>query len=90
MQLFFFDFLFVKLCEVVVARWCVQIAIAADFERVYTVGPVFRAENSNTHRHLTEFVGLDMEMAFKVCPNFDPLSLLTNFELYQVDVYSLD
>jgi len=42
-----------------------QIAIAADFERVYTVGPVFRAENSNTHRHLTEFVGLDMEMAFK-------------------------
>lgn len=26
---------------------------------------VFRAENSNTHRHLTEFVGLDMEMAFK-------------------------
>ena len=26
---------------------------------------VFRAEDSNTHRHLTEFVGLDMEMAFK-------------------------
>jgi len=25
---------------------------------------VFRAENSQTHRHLTEFVGLDMEMAF--------------------------
>ncbi|MCL4142827.1 UNVERIFIED_CONTAM: hypothetical protein GTU68_013861, partial [Idotea baltica] len=41
-----------------------QMAIAADFERVFTVGPVFRAENSNTHRHLTEFVGLDMEMAF--------------------------
>jgi len=28
------------------------------------VGPVFRAENSNTRRHLCEFVGLDMEMAF--------------------------
>lgn len=26
---------------------------------------VFRAEDSNTHRHLTEFVGLDVEMAFK-------------------------
>lgn len=26
--------------------------------------PVFRAEDSNTHRHLTEFVGLDIEMAF--------------------------
>jgi aspartyl/asparaginyl-tRNA synthetase len=26
---------------------------------------VFRAENSNTHRHLTEFIGLDLEMAFE-------------------------
>ena len=26
---------------------------------------VFRAEDSNTHRHLTEYVGLDMEMAFR-------------------------
>ena len=26
---------------------------------------VFRAEDSNTHRHLTEFVGVDLEMAFK-------------------------
>jgi nondiscriminating aspartyl-tRNA synthetase len=42
-----------------------QMAIAADFGKVYTVGGVFRAEDSNTHRHLTEFVGLDMEMAFK-------------------------
>ena len=25
---------------------------------------VFRAEDSNTHRHLCEFVGLDLEMAF--------------------------
>ena len=41
-----------------------QMAIAADFGRVYTVGAVFRAEDSNTHRHLTEFVGLDFEMAF--------------------------
>eukprot|EP00055_Hartaetosiga_balthica_P003257 m.7147 g.7147 ORF g.7147 m.7147 type:complete len:540 (+) comp2717_c0_seq1:1-1620(+) len=41
-----------------------QMAIASDFERVYEVGPVFRAENSFTHRHLTEFTGLDLEMAF--------------------------
>ena len=40
-------------------------AIAADFERVYEIGPVFRAEDSNTHRHLTEFIGLDLEMAFE-------------------------
>ena len=42
-----------------------QMAISADFEKVFTVGQVFRAEDSNTHRHLTEFVGLDLEMAFK-------------------------
>ena len=40
-----------------------QSSIAADFGRVYEVGPVFRAENSNTHRHLTEYTGLDIEMA---------------------------
>mmetsp|Transcript_9897 Transcript_9897/g.26311 ORF Transcript_9897/g.26311 Transcript_9897/m.26311 type:complete len:550 (+) Transcript_9897:51-1700(+) len=40
-----------------------QMAICADFERVFEVAPVFRAENSNTHRHLTEFIGLDLEMA---------------------------
>jgi ergosteryl-3beta-O-L-aspartate synthase len=40
-----------------------QMAIASDFGRVYEVGPVFRAENSNTHRHMTEFIGLDIEMA---------------------------
>ena len=42
-----------------------QMAIAADMEKVYEIGPVFRAENSNTHRHLTEFTGLDLEMAFE-------------------------
>lgn len=41
-----------------------QMAIASDMERVFEVGPVFRAEKSNTRRHLCEFVGLDMEMAF--------------------------
>uniref|UniRef100_A0A7S4BYA0 aspartate--tRNA ligase n=1 Tax=Chrysotila carterae TaxID=13221 RepID=A0A7S4BYA0_CHRCT len=41
-----------------------QMAIAADMDRVFEIGPVFRAENSNTRRHLCEFTGLDMEMAF--------------------------
>ncbi len=40
-------------------------AIAADFERVYEIGPVFRAEDSNTHRHMTEFMGLDLEMSIE-------------------------
>ena len=36
----------------------------AGLERVFEIGPVFRAENSNTYRHMTEFTGLDMEMVF--------------------------
>ncbi len=39
-------------------------AICSDMERVFEIGPIFRAEKSFTHRHLCEFVGLDMEMAF--------------------------
>merc|ERR1711991_1179592 len=42
-----------------------QMAIMCGLERVFEIGPVFRAENSNTNRHLTEFVGMDFEMAFK-------------------------
>ena len=39
-----------------------QMAISADLGRVYEIGPVFRAENSKTRRHLCEFIGLDVEM----------------------------
>ncbi|KAH6618368.1 Aminoacyl-tRNA synthetase [Chaetomium sp. MPI-SDFR-AT-0129] len=42
---------------------CKQMSISADFGRVFEIGPVFRAEDSNTHRHLTEYTGLDLEMA---------------------------
>ncbi|KAI3641268.1 hypothetical protein MIR68_000740 [Amoeboaphelidium protococcarum] len=42
-----------------------QMMICADYEKVFEIGPVFRAENSFTHRHMTEFVGLDLEMAFQ-------------------------
>mmetsp|Transcript_28510 Transcript_28510/g.34857 ORF Transcript_28510/g.34857 Transcript_28510/m.34857 type:complete len:516 (-) Transcript_28510:53-1600(-) len=40
-------------------------AACSGIERVFEIGPVFRAENSNTARHLCEFHGLDLEMAFK-------------------------
>ena len=39
-----------------------QMAINADFDRVFEVGPVFRAEKSFSTRHLCEFIGLDLEM----------------------------
>ena len=41
-----------------------QMAMAAGFERVFEVGPVFRADPSFTSRHMTEFTGLDMEMSW--------------------------
>ncbi|MDR2505775.1 MAG: aspartate--tRNA(Asn) ligase [Oscillospiraceae bacterium] len=34
------------------------------YERVYEVGPVFRAEKHNTARHLNEYTSLDFEMGF--------------------------
>lgn len=39
-----------------------QMEIAGGRKRVFSIGPVFRAENSNTPRHMTEFTGLDLEM----------------------------
>jgi aspartyl/asparaginyl-tRNA synthetase len=39
-----------------------QMAVQARFPRIMEIGPVFRAENSFTARHLTEFTGLDLEM----------------------------
>jgi aspartyl/asparaginyl-tRNA synthetase len=39
--------------------------ICSDFDKVYEIAPVFRAEPSYTHRHMTEFIGLDLEMAIQ-------------------------
>ena len=41
-----------------------QMAIAMGMKRVCEIGPVFRAENSNTHRHLTEVYSLTFHTAF--------------------------
>lgn len=41
-----------------------QMAMAAGFERVFEVGPVFRAEPSFTTRHATEFTSYDAEIAY--------------------------
>jgi nondiscriminating aspartyl-tRNA synthetase len=41
-----------------------QMAMAAGFERVFEIGPVFRADPSFTARHMTEFTGIDMEISW--------------------------
>lgn len=41
-----------------------QMAMAAGLERVFEVGPVFRAEPSYTTRHATEFTGYDAEISY--------------------------
>ena len=41
-----------------------QMAMAAGFDRMFEIGPVFRADPSFTSRHMTEFTGVDMEMSW--------------------------
>ncbi|NMC56290.1 MAG: asparagine--tRNA ligase, partial [Eubacteriaceae bacterium] len=47
-------------------------AFALAFKKVYTFGPTFRAENSNTARHATEFWMVEPEVAFNgISDNMD-------------------
>lgn len=46
------------------------------FERVYEVGPAFRAEPHDTPRHLNEFVSLDVELGF-IRDHRDVMAVLT-------------
>ena len=39
-------------------------AMVPVFERVFEIGPVFRAEKHNTPRHLNEYTSMDFEMGF--------------------------
>jgi aspartyl-tRNA synthetase len=56
-------------------------AACSDFERVFEIGPVFRAESSNTHRHLTEFHGMDLEMVINE-HYYEVLDLFSDLFIY--------
>ena len=60
---------------------------ALALSKVYTFGPTFRAENSNTPRHLAEFWMIEPEMAFY--DNDDNMDLAEDFTRYLVR-YALD
>ena len=52
-----------------------QMAMCSGFDRVFEVAPAFRAENSNSYRHATDFTSFDIEMSY-----VDSLEELMNFE----------
>jgi len=55
---------------------------ATAFSEIYTFGPTFRAENSNTARHLAEFWMIEPEMAF--CDLEDNMNLAESFIRYLI------
>lgn len=55
---------------------------ATAFGEIYTFGPTFRAENSNTARHLAEFWMIEPEMAF--CDLEDNMNLAEEFIQYLI------
>jgi len=56
---------------------------ATAFSEIYTFGPTFRAENSNTSRHLAEFWMIEPEMAFYDLE--DNMNLAEEFIKYIID-----
>ncbi len=53
-----------------------EILMAAGFEKVFEVGPAFRAEKENTLRHLNEFTSIDIEVSF--ADHNDVMEILEN------------
>jgi aspartyl-tRNA synthetase len=41
-----------------------QMMMAAGFEKVYEIGPIFRAEEHNTTKHLNEATSIDIEVSY--------------------------
>ena len=52
-----------------------QMAMCSGFERVFEIAPAFRAENSNSYRHATEFTSFDIEISY-----LESLDELMDFE----------
>lgn len=52
-----------------------QMALASGFDKVFEIAPAFRAENSNSYRHATEFTSFDIEMSY-----IDSFEDIMNFE----------
>src|SRR5665648_582838 len=76
-----------------------QILMSGGFDRVFEIGPIFRAEEHDTRRHLNEATSIDVEVSF--ADHFDVMEILENLVAYiyqqvidkckkQLDILGLD
>lgn len=77
------DDFFGKECNLTVSGQLEAEALALGLGRVYTFGPTFRAENSNTARHAAEFWMIEPEMAF--ADIFDNMALAEGLTCHVID-----
>ncbi len=56
--------------------------LSSVFERVYEIGPLFRAEESQTDRHVSEYIGVDVEVAFAT--HEEVMNLLEDLLVYSI------
>ena len=71
-----------------------QMAMASGFEKAFSAGPVFRAEQSFTTRHMTEFTGWDFEISY-IDSHMDVMAeeenmIVSGFERIKKDFPGLD
>ncbi len=59
------------------------------YERVFEIGPVFRAEKHSTTRHLNEYTGLDFEMGY-IRSFYDVMEVETGFLQYATGLLAKD
>ena len=59
-----------------------QILMSSGLDRVFEIGPIFRAEEHNTRKHLNEATSIDIESSF--CNDEDIMKILENliYEIY--------
>ena len=64
-------------------------AMVPVYERVFEIGPVFRAEKHNTQRHLNEYTSMDFEMGF-IDSFQDIMAMETGFLQYTMELLKKD
>ncbi|MHA1115162.1 MAG: aspartate--tRNA(Asn) ligase, partial [Candidatus Heimdallarchaeaceae archaeon] len=61
-----------------------QMMLISGFEKVFEIGPVFRAEKHHTSRHLCEYTSIDFEIAY-ISDQKDVMKVLQEAIMYTLD-----